>query len=249
MIVTLSANAAYTVGAPASGTVTIVDDEPPLPVVTIAVTDGTATENNAADTGVFTVSRTGSTAAALTVNYTVSGTATNGTDYQTLTGDCDDSNELRAARRSRWSPIDDNLAEGNETVIVTLSANAAYTVGAPSSGTVTIVDDEQPAAGPSIGASPSGVAQSSALTATWSGIVSPTATDWIALAAVGAANNSYLDWIYVSCTKSAGSAARLGYVFLCRAVLDFERQLRAEIICEQRLYPFGDQQSVYGGAN
>ena len=50
------------------------------------MTDGTATEGNAADTGVFTVSRTGSTTAALTVNYTVSGTATNGTDYQNLTG-------------------------------------------------------------------------------------------------------------------------------------------------------------------
>ena len=56
------------------------------PVVTIAVTDATATEGTPADTGVFTVSRTGSTTAALTVNYTVSGTATNGTDYQTLTG-------------------------------------------------------------------------------------------------------------------------------------------------------------------
>ena len=34
--------------------------------------------------GIFTVSRTGSTAAALTVNYTVGGTATNGTDYTSV---------------------------------------------------------------------------------------------------------------------------------------------------------------------
>src|SRR3989442_6835941 len=36
------------------------------------------------DTGTFTVSRSGSTATALTVNYTLGGTADNTSDYQTL---------------------------------------------------------------------------------------------------------------------------------------------------------------------
>src|SRR5215467_9419244 len=47
-----------------------------LPIVTIAVTTATVAENSVSSTGLFTVSRTGSTTAALTVNYTVSGTAT-----------------------------------------------------------------------------------------------------------------------------------------------------------------------------
>src|SRR5262249_47256876 len=87
VVVTLSANAAYTVGSAASGTVTIIDNEPPLPVVTIAATDSTATEATpVTDTGTFTVTRDVVTASALTVNYTIGGTATNGADYLTLSG-------------------------------------------------------------------------------------------------------------------------------------------------------------------
>ena len=210
VVLTVSPNAAYQVGGSSSATVTIVDDEPALPVpqVTLAVTDGTATENIASDTGIFTVSRTGSTASALTVFYSVGGTATNGTDYQLLTGSV-----TLAANSSTATitvtPIDDNAVEGNETVVVTLSANAAYTLGSPSSGTVTIVDNDVPA-GPSVAANPTSIAPGSALTATWSGIVSPTSTDWIALATPGAANNSYLNWTYVSCTQTAGAAKAAG---------------------------------------
>src|SRR6202008_884613 len=90
---------------------------------------------------VVTVSRRGSTAAALNVSYTVSGSATNGTDYQTLSGTVTIPVGSSSATIT-VTPIDDNLLEGNETVSVTLSANAAYTLGATISGTVTITDDE-----------------------------------------------------------------------------------------------------------
>ena len=113
-----------------------------LPVVTVVGSDGTATENNPSDTGVFTVSRTGSTTSALTVSYTIGGTATNGVDYQNLSGTV-----VIAVGQSSAAiivtPIDDTTVEGNETVVVTL-ANGAYTIGVPSSATVTIVDDEPP---------------------------------------------------------------------------------------------------------
>ena len=62
-------------------------DEVPPPTVTIAATDATATEAGLT-TGTFTVSRTGSTTAALTVHYSVSGTATAGSDYTALSGSC-----------------------------------------------------------------------------------------------------------------------------------------------------------------
>jgi hypothetical protein len=40
------------------------------------------------------------------------------------------------------APIDDALEEGNETVAVTLSLDAAYRIGTPGADAVTIVDDE-----------------------------------------------------------------------------------------------------------
>ncbi|MBY5282771.1 hypothetical protein F2Y95_13620, partial [Aphanizomenon flos-aquae CCAP 1446/1C] len=54
------------------------------PTVTISATDANAAETATgitANPGKFTLSRTGSTTSSLTVNYTVSGTATKGTDY------------------------------------------------------------------------------------------------------------------------------------------------------------------------
>ena len=38
--------------------------------------------------------------------------------------------------------IDDALIEGNETVVLTLNSNSAYTVGSATSATVTIADND-----------------------------------------------------------------------------------------------------------
>src|SRR5262245_554004 len=84
--VTLSANAAYTVGSPSAATVTLADnDATTLQTVTVVATDAAAAEAGV-DPGVLTVSRTGATTTALTVNYTVGGTASSGSDYQALAG-------------------------------------------------------------------------------------------------------------------------------------------------------------------
>jgi hypothetical protein len=48
------------------------------------------------------------------------------------------------------------------------------------------------------------------LTATWTGITTPTPTDWIGLFAPGTPNTAYIDWIYVSCSQSAGSPQAFG---------------------------------------
>lgn len=63
--------------------------EQSLPTVGLSVLDPNAAEVNpgqAPNPGSFRVSRTGSTATALTVNYTIGGNATNGADYSRLTG-------------------------------------------------------------------------------------------------------------------------------------------------------------------
>ena len=121
VVVTLTANPAYTIGAPSSATLTIADDD--KPVVSIVATDAVAAEAGL-DTGTFTVSRDGTTTAPLTVNYAVGGTAINGMDYQLLSG----SLTISAGQASGTivvTPIDDSLFEGNETVIVKLIVVAA----------------------------------------------------------------------------------------------------------------------------
>jgi uncharacterized protein YegP (UPF0339 family) len=50
--------------------------------------------------------------------------------------------------------------------------------------------------------SPATVARGGGVTATWSGIASPTARDWLGLYPAGAGDAAYVAWIYVSCTQA-----------------------------------------------
>jgi hypothetical protein len=109
-----------------------------LPTVTIAPTDADAAEPN--DPGMFKVSRSGDTSAPLTVNFTISGTATSDDDYAPL-GTSLTIPAGASLARILVSPIDDTAVENPETVEVTL-AGGTYDIGSPSSGTVTIVDDD-----------------------------------------------------------------------------------------------------------
>jgi hypothetical protein len=111
-----------------------------LPVVTIAAPDASAAESPL-DAGTFRVSRTGSTAAPLTVSYTVGGSATSGSDYTSI-GATVVIPAGSATADITVTPIDDDAGEDPETVVATLSASAAYTVGGPSSATVTITSED-----------------------------------------------------------------------------------------------------------
>jgi hypothetical protein len=120
------------------GSVTV--SAPAFPSVTISATDSNASEAGP-DVGIFTVTRSGSTSGALTVNYTVTGTASAGSDYTALAGSVTLGSGAASATIT-VSPIDDTAEEVNETVIVTLSSNAPYSVGSPNSATVTISDND-----------------------------------------------------------------------------------------------------------
>lgn len=114
----------------------------PGPLVTIAATDATAAEAGITpNTGTFTVTRTGDPTSALTVSYTVAGTATNATDYNSLSG----SVVIPAGQASTTimvTPVNDaNSGEGSETVLLTLTDTANYDLGAAASATVTIADN------------------------------------------------------------------------------------------------------------
>ena len=107
----------------------------------------TASTRNAAEPSTpaaFTINRAGSTSSNLTVLYTCSGTASNGADYSALSGSVTISTESSSAAVT-IDPMDDSLVEGNETVVLTLVAHAAYAVGSSGSATVTIADNDAPA--------------------------------------------------------------------------------------------------------
>jgi subtilase family serine protease len=94
--------------------------------------------------GVFTLTRDGDISGALAISYAVNGSATPGADYQPLSGAA-----LFAAGVATVTvqvlPIDDDLSESNELVVLALSPGNGYVVGTPSSASVTVVSDDLPA--------------------------------------------------------------------------------------------------------
>ena len=113
---------------------------PDFPVVGVQATDAVATEAGATS-GIFTVSRTGNTSSDLEVKFSVGGTATPGSDYETIGG----SVTIPAGQASAEisvTAIDDLLAELDETVVLTISQDPAYIVSGSATATVTIQSDE-----------------------------------------------------------------------------------------------------------
>jgi hypothetical protein len=126
----------------ASGTVvtTIIDND--QPTVSVAVNPVNVAEDGATNL-VYTFTLSNTSAFDTVVNYTLSGTATNGTDYtgSTVTG----SVTILAGQLSNTITIDptpDTVFEGNETVIATIDSASSNSValtstGGPAIGTIT----------------------------------------------------------------------------------------------------------------
>ena len=140
VILNVLAGTGYTVGTSATATVNLYDDES-TQVVRVEVTDSKCIEQAAPDAGVFTLRRLGNRTAALTVNYTMSGRATNGTDYTALSGAATIAANSGSATVT-VAPINDAVVEGTETVILTLGTGSGYTPGTPANGTIELRDDE-----------------------------------------------------------------------------------------------------------
>jgi len=91
------------------------------------------------NTGRFNITRAGGSSNALTVQYSLSGTASNGVDYVPLSGTA----LFPAGIRSTEvvvAPVDDKLVEGDETVVLTLTPDSTYHVGMSNRAVVTIHD-------------------------------------------------------------------------------------------------------------
>jgi acetyl esterase/lipase len=108
--------------------------------VSVVVSDANASEAGL-DAGAFTVTRGSATAGAISINFTLSGSATSGSDYAALSGSVSIPDGQSSASIA-ITPVQDALVEGDETVSLTLVAGAGYTIGTPSTGTITIADDD-----------------------------------------------------------------------------------------------------------
>ncbi len=140
VILTVAPGAGYTVGTPSSATGTILNDD--VPTASISVAPAAVAEDGAANL-VYTVTLNQASLSSTSVNFTVGGTATSGTDYAAVTSPL----VIPAGSTTGTitvNPTADATIEADETVILTLAAGAGYSVGAPASATGTILNDDLP---------------------------------------------------------------------------------------------------------
>ena len=146
VIFTVTSGTGYNVGSPSTATGTITNDDAE---VTVAVSPASVTEDGATNL-VYTFTRTGFTAAPLLVSFSVGGTAVFSEPDYSQSGAAtytDTSGTVlfgagNATAQVTIDPTADANPEPDETVILTVTAGAGYTVGTPSSATGTILNDD-----------------------------------------------------------------------------------------------------------
>ncbi|HZN00751.1 MAG TPA: Calx-beta domain-containing protein, partial [Pyrinomonadaceae bacterium] len=138
--IALAAGAGYNVVSPSSATGTILNDDT---LVSVAVSPTTTSEGGT--NLVYTFTRTGPTTSAITVNFSVGGTASFPSDYSqsgaatftpptaTVTIGSGSS-----TAQVTVTPLSDCMVEGAETVDFTVQPGTGYGVGSPSSASGTI---------------------------------------------------------------------------------------------------------------
>jgi hypothetical protein len=162
---TLTAGAGYNVGSPSSASGTITNDDTD---VSIAVSPASVAEDGATNL-VYTFTRNGVTSGALTVNFSVGGTATFGvspndyTETGAATFSASSGTVTFGAGNSTATvtvnPESDTVIEPDETVTLTLTGGTGYNVSSPSTATGTITNDD---ADVSVTVSPAAVAEDGA---------------------------------------------------------------------------------------
>jgi Ca2+-binding RTX toxin-like protein len=142
VILKLAFGTGYTIGTTTAVTGTITNDDP---LITLAVSPATVTEDGTANL-IYTFTRTGLTTNALSVNYTLAGTATLSTDYTGIAATPATKVVTFAAGASTAKvtvdPKADTTSEANETVILKLASGTGYTIGTTAAVTGTITNDD-----------------------------------------------------------------------------------------------------------
>jgi hypothetical protein len=113
---------------------------PGWPTVTLGSADNAGSEPGA-NTASFMLTRDVVTAAPLLVNYSLGGTAVNGSDYNAISNFA----VIPAGAPSTTvavTPLNDALAEGTESVSVAIGGTSHYNAGASTNAALSIADDE-----------------------------------------------------------------------------------------------------------
>ena len=142
-ILTVGIGTGYTVGTTPSATVNITDNDVALPVVTLAVSPVSVLENGTPNL-VYTFTRTGATTNALTVNYSIAGTA-DATDYTGATPGTGKTITFAAGSNTATltiDPIADTTVEPDETVALTLASGVGYAISTTTTVAGTITNDD-----------------------------------------------------------------------------------------------------------
>ena len=162
VVLTLPPGTTYIVGNPnpspvgntfasATGTITN-DDTLALPVITLAVSPASVPEDGPTNL-VFTFTRTGSTAASLSVSFSYDGMSVEGVDFTGLPGA---GTTVRAAVFAAGAstttvsidPSADTDVEPDETVALFVNRGSSYTLGTVTLAVGTIANDDAPAEQP-----------------------------------------------------------------------------------------------------
>ena len=131
---------------PTFATVTINDNDsgpPPPPAGSLQFSTPTLSVNEGAGSATLSVTRTGGSTGAVSVNYATSaGTATSGADFTAANGTLNWATGDAAAKTITVPIIDDALVEGNETFTVTLGSVTGGASLGTATMTVTIIDND-----------------------------------------------------------------------------------------------------------
>ena len=149
--VTVAAGNGYTVGDPASGSVSIADNDLPLPAVTVSAGDAVTEGGDAA----FTVTASPAPASSLAVSVTVAAEG----DYGIASGTQTVSIPVTGSATLTLATANDDADEPDGSVTLTVAAGDGYTVGAPATGSVSIADDDLPPPAVSIAAKAASVTE------------------------------------------------------------------------------------------
>ncbi|AFY85156.1 DUF4347 domain-containing protein [Oscillatoria acuminata] len=133
-----STDANYNGMAVGNITANVTDND--LPTVNVAAGNNASETNTSSGQFTLTLSD-GAPAGGMTVNYSVAGTATSGTDYMALPGSVFIPAGATTANIN-VTPLDDAIDEPDETVNLTVTSGTGYNLGTNPTATISLIDND-----------------------------------------------------------------------------------------------------------
>ncbi|MEB3200734.1 MAG: Calx-beta domain-containing protein [Synechococcaceae cyanobacterium] len=147
----LTPSSAYQLDDDRSAALVISDDDSSGPVVMVSAFEDAPREGGTdvsssqrSGQGRFYIQRS-TTTGTLTVNYTLGGSATAGSDYSGLSSGSVTIADGAPGVVLRFTPLEDTLGEGSETVTLSLTPDSTYGLGVVSSASLWLGDNDQAA--------------------------------------------------------------------------------------------------------